>query len=44
MNFRREGESLLKNKIDERETSLLSDWNRFEQSWTRGWRVEVLDE
>ena len=42
MNLRRECESLLKNKIDEKTASLRSDWSRFEQSWIKVWRVEVL--
>lgn len=39
MNLRRELESLLKNKMDEKATSLRSDWNRFEQLWKGVWRV-----
>ena len=42
MNLRRECEWLLRKKIDEKTSSLRSDWNRFVQSWSKVWRVEVL--
>ena len=42
VNLRREYEMMLIQKMDQKARILRSDFNRFYQSWTGAWRVEVL--